>query len=97
MVGVCSSKSLLFIHIFCFEGPGVLVCSIDNMPTQIPRESTDFFGELLYPFALDILQSDATKPLESHSFCPAVSGVSKHPNFYVEHNAVKQLNVSIFK
>lgn len=58
-----------------FNGPGVLVCSIDNMPTQIPRESTDFFGDLLYPFALDILQSDASKPLEDHKFCPAVSGV----------------------
>lgn len=59
-----------------FKGVGVLVCSIDNMPTQIPRESTDFFGDLLYPFALDILQSDAAKPLEEHSFCAAVSGVS---------------------
>lgn len=60
-----------------FKGPGVLVCSIDNMPTQIPRESTDFFGDLLYPFALDILQSDAAKPLEEHSFSPAVNGVSE--------------------
>lgn len=59
-----------------FKGPGVLVCSIDNMPTQIPRESTDFFGDLLYPFALDILQSDAKEPLEEHKFCAAVSGVS---------------------
>lgn len=59
-----------------FKGPGVLVCSIDNMPTQIPRESTDFFGDLLLPYALDILQSDAEKPLEAHNFSPAVHGVS---------------------
>ncbi|XP_058449645.1 alpha-aminoadipic semialdehyde synthase, mitochondrial isoform X2 [Malaya genurostris] len=57
-----------------FKGPGVLVCSIDNMPTQIPRESTDFFGDLLYPYALDILQSDAAKPLEDHDFCQPVAG-----------------------
>uniref|UniRef100_A0A1Q3EWG7 Alpha-aminoadipic semialdehyde synthase, mitochondrial n=1 Tax=Culex tarsalis TaxID=7177 RepID=A0A1Q3EWG7_CULTA len=57
-----------------FKGPGVLVCSIDNMPTQLPRESTDFFGELLYPYALDILQSDATKPLDDHHFCQPVEG-----------------------
>lgn len=57
-----------------FKGPGVLVCSIDNMPTQIPRESTDFFGDLLLPFTSDILQSDATKPLESHQFSPTVYG-----------------------
>ncbi|XP_014245986.1 alpha-aminoadipic semialdehyde synthase, mitochondrial isoform X2 [Cimex lectularius] len=55
-----------------FKGPGVLVCSIDNMPTQLPRESTDFFGDLVLPYALDILQSDATKPLEEHTFSPAV-------------------------
>ncbi|KAL3270243.1 hypothetical protein HHI36_009299 [Cryptolaemus montrouzieri] len=57
-----------------FSGPGVLVCSIDNMPTQIPRESTDFFGDLLFPFAQDILQSNAELPLEKHKFSPAVSG-----------------------
>ncbi|XP_063230692.1 alpha-aminoadipic semialdehyde synthase, mitochondrial [Bacillus rossius redtenbacheri] len=57
-----------------FKGPGVLVCSIDNMPTQLPRESTDFFGDLLFPYALDILQSEAAVPLDQHSFTPAVHG-----------------------
>ncbi|EAT33010.1 AAEL014734-PA [Aedes aegypti] len=57
-----------------FKGPGVLVCSIDNMPTQLPREATDFFGDLLYPYALDILQSDASKPLSEHNFCQPVEG-----------------------
>ena len=60
-----------------FKGPGVLVCSIDNMPTQLPREATDFFGDLVYPYAFDILQSDATQPLEKHNFTPSVSGVSR--------------------
>ncbi|XP_041988048.1 alpha-aminoadipic semialdehyde synthase, mitochondrial [Aricia agestis] len=57
-----------------FKGPGVLVCSIDNMPTQLPRESTDFFGDLLYPYSEDIMASDATKPLEDHKFSPVVQG-----------------------
>lgn len=57
-----------------FKGPGVLVCSIDNMPTQLPKEATDFFGNLLYPYALDIIQSDAKKPLDEHNFSPAVYG-----------------------
>ena len=59
-----------------FKGPGVLVCSIDNMPTQIPRESTDLFGDMLFSYALDIMQSNASKSLESHNFGPAVQGVS---------------------
>ncbi|CAG9113301.1 unnamed protein product [Plutella xylostella] len=57
-----------------FKGPGVLVCSIDNMPTQLPRESTDFFGDLLYPYAEDIMKSDASKPLDDHDFSPVVKG-----------------------
>lgn len=66
-----------FFHPFSssFKGPGVLVCSIDNMPTQLPRESTDFFGELLLPYCEDIFNSDATKPFEEHNFSPVVQGV----------------------
>lgn len=58
-----------------FKGPGVLVCSIDNMPTQLPMEATDLFGELLFPHLEDILKSDATKPLDSHSFSYPVFSV----------------------
>ncbi|XP_058796549.1 alpha-aminoadipic semialdehyde synthase, mitochondrial isoform X2 [Phymastichus coffea] len=57
-----------------FKGPGVLVCSIDNMPTQLPREATDFFGDLLFPYALDVIRSDARRPLDEHDFTPAVLG-----------------------
>ena len=47
-----------------FKGPGVLICSIDNMPTQLPREATDFFGDLLYPHVEDIIKSRADKPFD---------------------------------
>jgi len=60
-----------------FKGPGVLICSIDNMPTQLPREATDFFGDLLYPHVEDILKSSATKPFdekESERLGNVVSG-----------------------
>merc|ERR1719309_1497674 len=49
-----------------FKGPGVLICSIDNMPTQLPREATDFFGDLLFPHVMDILRSDASKSFEEN-------------------------------
>lgn len=35
-------------------------------------ESTDFFGNLVFPYAMDILQSDASRPIEEHNFSPAV-------------------------
>ena len=47
-----------------FKGPGVLICSIDNMPTQLPREATDFFGELLLPHVENILKSSADKEFD---------------------------------
>lgn len=60
-----------------FRGPGVLICSIDNMPTQLPREATDFFGDLLFPHVMNILKSDASQPFEEHEknkMGPVVSG-----------------------
>lgn len=57
-----------------FKGSGVLICSIDNMPTQLPTESTDFFGNLMMPYVLDIANSDATKPLQENDFKPEVYG-----------------------
>ncbi|KAF0287862.1 Alpha-aminoadipic semialdehyde synthase, mitochondrial [Amphibalanus amphitrite] len=57
-----------------FRGPGVLVCSIDNMPTQLPREATDFFGNLLFPYVYNILQSNADRPFEQQPFNPVNKG-----------------------
>ncbi|XP_040063451.2 alpha-aminoadipic semialdehyde synthase, mitochondrial isoform X2 [Ixodes scapularis] len=59
-----------------FAGPGVLVCSIDNMPTQLPLEATDYFGKLLMPYIYDIIGSDATKPMSEHKMSPVVEGAT---------------------
>ena len=42
----------LFTMVFFFRvaGDGLLFCSIDNIPAQLPREATDYFGKLLYPW-----------------------------------------------
>nr|XP_023029105.1 alpha-aminoadipic semialdehyde synthase, mitochondrial isoform X2 [Leptinotarsa decemlineata] len=82
-----------------FNGPGVLVCSIDNMPTQIPRESTDFFGDLLYPFAFDIIQSNAQEPLERHSFCPVVNGaiIASNGRLTTNYEYIQELRKSSSK
>lgn len=84
-----------------FKGPGVLVCSIDNMPTQLPLEATDFFGSLLLPHMYDILQSDISKPFEDHSFTNEISGAiitsggQLTPNFqYIEELRTKSKRAS---
>ena len=38
------------------------------MPTQLPLESTNAFGDKLFPYINDIINSDATKPFEEASF-----------------------------
>ena len=35
------------------SGRGIVVMSIDNLPAQLPREATDYFGSLLLPFIGD--------------------------------------------
>lgn len=51
---------------------GILICSIDNMPTQLPLESTDMFGNLLLPYISEIMQSDATRSVEEENYSPVV-------------------------
>ncbi|XP_066285529.1 alpha-aminoadipic semialdehyde synthase, mitochondrial-like isoform X2 [Branchiostoma lanceolatum] len=60
----------------CFAGDGVLVCSIDNFPAQLPREATDYFGNLLIPYLWQMLKSRADVPFEEQEklFSPTVSG-----------------------
>ncbi len=43
------------LSLYRFSGDGVLTCSIDNMPTQLPREATDFFGDQLAPFVPELV------------------------------------------
>lgn len=41
------------------SGPGVIISSIDNIPTQLPRESTDLFGTKLLPYINEFVSDDA--------------------------------------
>ena len=50
------------------------MCSIDNMPTQLPREATDFFGDLLLPHIYDVLSSNASRPFEEEKFSSVIQG-----------------------
>ncbi|XP_070279903.1 alpha-aminoadipic semialdehyde synthase, mitochondrial isoform X2 [Myotis yumanensis] len=54
------------------EGSGILMCSIDNLPAQLPKEATECFGDMLYPYIEEMILSDATQPLESQNFSPVV-------------------------
>jgi alpha-aminoadipic semialdehyde synthase len=44
-------------------GNGIVLMSIDNLPAQLPREATDYFGSKLLPFIPDMLRLDGSKKL----------------------------------
>uniref|UniRef100_C3YJJ0 Saccharopine dehydrogenase [NAD(+), L-lysine-forming] n=1 Tax=Branchiostoma floridae TaxID=7739 RepID=C3YJJ0_BRAFL len=48
-------------------GGGVVVCSVDNLPAQLPREATDIFGNQLLPYVWEMLHSMAEVPFESQA------------------------------
>ncbi|XP_053111912.1 alpha-aminoadipic semialdehyde synthase, mitochondrial isoform X2 [Hemicordylus capensis] len=54
------------------EGFGILMCSIDNLPAQLPIESTECFGDMLFPYIEEMLLSEAAEPLESQNYSPVV-------------------------
>ncbi|CAI4227869.1 unnamed protein product [Auanema sp. JU1783] len=53
---------------------GCLVCSIDNMPAQMPIEATEQFGDLLYPYVMDMLNCAADIPLDRTACRDEVKG-----------------------
>lgn len=86
-----------------FAGDGILICSIDNMPTQLPLESTDMFGNLLFPYIMDIVQNDASKSVDDEQMSSVVrtaiiaSNGKLRPNYeYIQELRAKQ-EVSTYK
>jgi hypothetical protein len=60
----------LYFYKISFDGPGVLICSIDNMPTQLPLEATVYFGSKLLPLIPQILEVDAKKDFQIQTNIP---------------------------
>ncbi|KAF7654966.1 hypothetical protein LDENG_00062300 [Lucifuga dentata] len=86
------------------EGHGILMCSIDNLPAQLPIEATEYFGDRLFPYIWEMLSSDATRPLEEEDFSPQVrdavitSNGKLTPKFeYIEKLREKREKAQIMK
>lgn len=67
-LGECASANL--------AGRGLLFCSIDNMPTQLPREATEWFGEQLMPYMQDLIRSDAKTTFDEYEACTTVKNAT---------------------
>jgi len=49
-------------HKMGHEGEGLLIMSVDILPSELPRESSEFFSKELYPFMESIAQCDFSVP-----------------------------------
>uniref|UniRef100_A0A672U9N8 Alpha-aminoadipic semialdehyde synthase, mitochondrial n=1 Tax=Strigops habroptila TaxID=2489341 RepID=A0A672U9N8_STRHB len=54
------------------EGSGILMCSIDNLPAQLPIEATEYFGDMLFPYIEEMLLSEGSEPLERQNYSTVV-------------------------
>ncbi|TRZ19214.1 hypothetical protein HGM15179_007887 [Zosterops borbonicus] len=54
------------------EGSGILMCSIDNLPAQLPIEATEYFGDMLFPYIEEMLLSEGSEPLEKQKYSSVV-------------------------
>ncbi|MDP8206403.1 MAG: bifunctional lysine ketoglutarate reductase /saccharopine dehydrogenase family protein [Candidatus Electryonea clarkiae] len=48
-----------------FNGNGILMMAVDILPTEIPKESTQVFGDMLTPYLADIAQTDYSESFET--------------------------------
>lgn len=53
------------------EGNGILMCSIDNLPAQLPIEATEYFGDRLFPYIWEMVR----RLIWCHQFSSAFGGV----------------------
>ncbi len=46
------------------DGEGMLVMAVDNLPCELPRDATRYFGEALLPYVPEIVHCDYSKPFK---------------------------------
>lgn len=46
------------------EGRGMLMMTVDILPSELPREASEYFSQALLPFIPDVVQADYTLPFE---------------------------------
>jgi len=55
-----------------YTGRGVVVLAVDNLPAELPRESSTHFSETLLPFVPEIAQADYSVPFEQSQLSPTL-------------------------
>jgi len=55
-----------------YQGKGVLMLAVDNLPAEIPYDSSVFFSNQLKPFIPNLIETDFSQPLKDSGLMPAL-------------------------
>ena len=55
-----------------YKGTGIMVMAVDNLPCELPRESSTYFSSVLKEFIPSFLASDFSKSLEESGLSPSL-------------------------
>jgi alpha-aminoadipic semialdehyde synthase len=55
-------------------GRGPVVLAVDNLPAELPRDASEFFGDSLYPFLNALAGADFSRPFEHLTLPAAIMG-----------------------
>jgi alpha-aminoadipic semialdehyde synthase len=55
-----------------YEGRGVVVLAVDNLPCELPRESSSAFSKILYDFVPEIAKADFTQDFDNLQLPPSI-------------------------
>jgi len=54
------------------KGDGIVVLAVDNLPCELPNDSSTFFSNQLKPFVSNIIKADYHTSLEDSGLCPEI-------------------------
>lgn len=54
------------------KGDGIVLLAVDNLPAEIPNDSSRFFSNQLKAFTANLVNADYDKPLEKSGLCPDI-------------------------
>jgi alpha-aminoadipic semialdehyde synthase len=55
-----------------YEGEGIVVMAVDKLPSELPREASAMFGEVLLPYIEDLTRTDFTQTYDNLSLSGAL-------------------------
>ncbi|KAI9351101.1 Saccharopine dehydrogenase-domain-containing protein [Zopfochytrium polystomum] len=74
------------------EGEGIQIMSIDNLPTEMPLEASEYFGDALFPFVVQLARGNFDHPVLKGAAITASDGTleQKHEKLY---SAIEEFGV----